>query len=244
MKTLDSYDGRLPLYERLREDLTARIAAQQWRPGDPIPTESELVKQYDVSVGTVRKTIDIMVAEGLIERFQGRGTFVRRAKFDSSLFRFFRYQNGSGERRIPESRILRCDVAKAPAAVASSLELAVGAKTIRLSRLRLFDSKPILAEEIWLPYDRFSPLVGLNEQEFGDLLYPTYEEKCGQVVASAEETLTADIADSDIARLLQLKRGAPIITIERLARGYDRSPLEWRSSRGPANQFRYQVEIR
>src|SRR3712207_3053435 len=100
------HDDRLPLYQRLHDELSARIAAQQWRPGEAIPTESELVRQFSASVGTVRKAIDMLVAEGVLERFQGRGTFVRRARFDSSLFRFFRLQKESGERQVPEGRIL------------------------------------------------------------------------------------------------------------------------------------------
>src|SRR5579864_7718498 len=105
-----SHDQRLPLYQRLRDEPAARIADQPCRPGEAIPTEAELVKQFAASIGTVRKAIDMLVAEGRLERFQGKGTFVRRARFDSSLFRFFRFQNEAGERRIPEGRILRREV--------------------------------------------------------------------------------------------------------------------------------------
>ena len=96
-----SHDQRLPLYQRLHDELAARIADQHWRAGDAIPTETELVKQFEASIGTVRKAIDMLVAEGMLERFQGKGTFVRRARFDSSLFRFFRFQSEAGERRFP-----------------------------------------------------------------------------------------------------------------------------------------------
>ncbi|RYP57051.1 hypothetical protein DL771_011514 [Monosporascus sp. 5C6A] len=67
-------DLRLPRYQQLRDDLAAQIAQQHWRPGDAIPTEAELAKTYNVAVGTVRKAVDVLVAEGLLERFQGRGT--------------------------------------------------------------------------------------------------------------------------------------------------------------------------
>lgn len=244
MNFSSKHDERLPLYQRLRDELSERIASQQWRPGEAIPTEAELVKQFSASIGTVRKAIDMLVAEGTLERFQGRGTFVRRARFDSSLFRFFRFQKDSGERQVPEGRILRREVVEAPSAVASALRIPPGAEVIHLSRLRVLDGTPLLAESIWLPRDKFENLLDIDTSEFGDLLYPLYEERCGQVIASAEEDLTAEAVDDVHARLLQLPRGAPVIVVERLALGYDRHPLEWRRSRGPADKFRYHVEIR
>lgn len=125
---------------RLRDDLAARINRNEWRPGEPIPPEAELAAHYGVAIGTVRKAIDQLVADAVLERQQGRGTFVRRARFNSSLFRFFRFQSESGERRVPKSR----------SAVASALRIPVGEPVISLSRLRLIDDVPLLAEEIWL----------------------------------------------------------------------------------------------
>lgn len=224
--------------------MAAKIARREWRPAEPIATEQELAKTYAIAVGTVRKAVDLLVAEGLLERFQGRGTFVKRASFDGSLFRFFRFQNSAGERQIPVSRILRREVVAAPHAVAEPLSLREGAKAIHMSRLRSIDGMPILAEEIWLPYDKFKSFLAVETGEIGDLLYPEYETHCGQVVASASETLTVETVDRTCARLLGLKSGTPVVLIERLAYSYDRQPLEWRRSRGPATHFRYHVEIR
>jgi len=237
-------DDRLPRYQRLRDEMVALVAARHWRPGEAIPTEQALAKSYDVAVGTVRKAVDLLVAEGLLERFQGRGTFVRRASFDSSLFRFFRFQTRQGERRIPESRILRREVVEAPSAVAATLQIPNGAKVIQMSRLRLIDGMPMLVEEIWLPFDRFAAFAQLELTEIGDLLYPVYEAQCNQVIASATETLTVEAIGPLHARLLRIEPGTPAVVIERLAYGYDRQPLEWRRSRGPASEFIYQAEIR
>jgi GntR family transcriptional regulator len=237
-------DDRLPRYQRLRDEMVALVAARHWRPGEAIPTEQALAKSYDVAVGTVRKAVDLLVAEGLLERFQGRGTFVRRASFDSSLFRFFRFQTRQGERRIPESRILRREIVEAPSAVAATLQIPNGAKVIQMSRLRLIDGMPMLAEEIWLPFDRFAAFAQLELTEIGDLLYPVYEAQCNQVIASATETLTVEAIGPLHARLLRIEPGTPAVVIERLAYGYDRQPLEWRRSRGPASEFIYQAEIR
>lgn len=240
----NAIDNRLPRYQQLRDDLAARITRQEWRPGDPIPTEAELAKTYGVAIGTVRKAIDQLVGDGVLDRHQGRGTFVRRARFNSSLFRFFRFQSQHGERRIPESRILRRTTRPAPAAIASKLQVSVGEQMIFLTRLRLINQTPLLAEEIWLQKSRFADVLTIATSEFGDLLYPLYEELCGQVVISAEETLTVESSAPLQARLLSLQPGAPLIVIERTAFDLERHPIEWRRSRGPADSFRYHVEIR
>lgn len=237
-------DLRLPLYQRLRDDLAAGIAARRWRPGDLIPSEAELAGRHGLSVGTVRKAIEQLVAEGLLERRQGRGTFVRRARFDSSLFRFFRFQSETGERVVPKARILRRTALPAPSAVASALRLREGEPVVNLSRLRLIDGEPLLAEEIWLEAARFAAVLEVGTGELGDLLYPFYEDRCAQMVATADEVLTVEAANRLQARLLGRAPGAPLIVVERTAFDPERRPIEWRRSRGPADRFRYHAEIR
>jgi GntR family transcriptional regulator len=237
-------DERLPRYQRLRDDLAYQVSANRWRPGEAIPTETALAAEHAVSVGTVRKAIDALVAEGVLERQQGRGTFVRRPQFQSSLFRFFRFEGVNGERRVPESRILGIDALAAPSAVSQALIVPAGAPVIRMVRLRLLDGTPVLAEEIWLPKGPFEPLLGTDLDRQGALLYPIYEALCGQVVASAHETLTAEAVSAVHARLLQIEPASPVVVIERLAHDYAGKPLEWRRSRGHASHFRYSVDIR
>jgi GntR family transcriptional regulator len=239
-----SSDVRLPLYQRLRDQLAEQIANNRWRPGEAIPTEAALSSEYCLSTGTVRKAIDMLVSENILERQQGRGTFIRRPQFQSSLFRFIRFQSASGERQVPESRILSIEPVAAPSTVAQALGLPLEAPVIRLIRLRLIGAQPLLAEEIWLPRVQFQTLLEIDLTKQGPLLYPIYEEFCGQVVAYAEESLTAEAVSDVHARLLQVPANSPVVVIERLARNYAGQPLEWRRSRGHAEHFRYSVDIR
>jgi GntR family transcriptional regulator len=140
--------------------------------------------------------------------------------------------------------MLMREVTEAPSAVSQTLQIEPAARVIHMSRLRLIDDMPMLAEEIWLPYKPFAAFATLDTDEIGDLLYPVYEAHCNQVIASASETLTVETVDMMHARLLRIEPGTPVVVIERLAYGYDRRPLEWRRSRGPASEFLYQVEIR
>lgn len=237
------YDERLPLYQRLREEMLAKIAAGEWTPGAPIPTEAELTRQYGVAIGTVRKAVDTLVSEGLLLRSQGRGTFVRRPNFDASLARFFRQVNASGGREIPASRILAKALQTPSQPVASALELQDGEQVIHMERLRMVEGRTLFHEDIWLPAQRFGALLEIDSERFGELLYPFYEKQCGQCIASAKETLTVGAADHAMAQSLSIEEGAPMVIIERTALGYDRRPLEYRLSRAAADGFRYQIDI-
>ena len=237
-------DQRLPRYQRLRDLIAAEIAAQRWRPGEAIPTEAELAAAHGVAVGTVRKAIDVLVADGLVERSQGRGMFVRRPNFDNSLFRFLRQHDPDGGRVVPDSRILSRQRVEAPPEVSERLRLAAEAQVISLERLRLIKDKAMLSEHIWLPHDCFAAMLTLEEAEIGPLLYPTYERVCSQVVASAEEILTVASVEEPDASRLGLAPGAAVVVIERLAFGYDGQPLEWRRTQAPAATFRYKIDIR
>ena len=238
-----SRDTRLPLYQRLRDEILDKITRGEWRPDEAIPTEQELTQLYGIATGTVRKAVEVLVSEGLLVRIQGKGTFVRRPSFDSSLFRFFRHLMVNGERRIPEARILARNLAQPPAAVTEKLKIGPKAQAIRLDRLRRIEDSVVLVEEIWLPQKPFAKLLKIGLDEFGNLLYPFYAEVCGQSIASARETLTVESADREAAKRLGIAEGKPIVVIERLALGYDQEPLEWRRSYGSAETFRYQIDI-
>lgn len=243
-QNLTDQDGRLPLYQRLRDDLSAKIAGQFWRPGEALPSEQVLASQYGVASGTIRKAIESLVQEGQLERRQGSGTFVRRPDFRSSLARFFRYASTESGHAMPEGRVQELHLVTPEPMVAQKLALPDKARAVFLDRLRLLDGAPLLAEEIWLPEDRFASLLEIPPTGFGDLLYPLYERHCGQVIARAHERLTAEPATTLVAGKLEIPVGSAVIVIERLAFGYDDTPLEWRRSRGPAARFEYEAEIR
>jgi len=241
---MNAPDHRLPLYQRLRDQFAQQIAQKSWQPDVAIPTEVELAARYGAAVGTVRKALDELVIEGMIERQQGRGSFVRRPNFEGSLFRFFRLHGPDGQRVVPEGRILDRRVLPAPPDVQSALGLEPAAEAICLQRLRLVTGAPVLLEEIWLPRSRFIALLRADDEAIGALLYPAYERLCGEIVARAQETMTIGTASEADMTWLGLRLGDPVVVIERLSFGYDNIPLEWRRTHGIATAFRYHIEIR
>jgi GntR family transcriptional regulator len=237
-------DDRLPRYQQLRDDLVSRIAAGEWAPEEAIATEAELGQFYNVSTGTVRKAIDLLVSDGVLTRTQGKGTFVRRPRFDSSLFRFFRFVSRDGQPVRPTARVLRREVVKPNEEIRNALGMKASEKAIHLSRVRMIEGQAVLSEEIWLPRARFEALAALPLDKFEDLLYPLYERLCKQMVASATEILRVEQATAETASLLGMKTGSPVILVHRVASDFAGTPFEWRSTRGAADTFQYQVEIR
>ncbi|MEY4213662.1 MAG: hypothetical protein RL458_1888, partial [Pseudomonadota bacterium] len=79
-----------PLYRQIKTLLTKRLRAGEWKPGEPIPSETELAARFRVSQGTVRKAIDELAADNLLVRRQGRGTFVASHLEVRTQFRFLR----------------------------------------------------------------------------------------------------------------------------------------------------------
>lgn len=240
---MNHMEDRRPIYRRLRDQIAAEIAQNTWRPGEAISTEAELAAKYHISVGSVRKAVDLLVLDGLIERVSGNGMFVRRPDFEHAFIRFTRVWGSAGDRRIPQSRIYKREALSGPPEVTSALHLADGAQVIRLLRLRIHEEAPIIHEEIWLDEARFAPVLTMKEDQ-PKLLYPIYETLCGEIVARAEEIITIEMANKTDVDLLGLRKGSSIVSVKRLSLGYDDKPIEWRYSRSSAAGFYYKIDIR
>lgn len=234
-------DARLPAYARLRDTLTARIAAGDWTPDQPIPSEARLAREFDVSVGTVRKAVDGLVSEGLLERRQGSGTFLRAPSFNATLFRFFPMRDSDGAPlSIPQSRMILRSVAKAPAEAAEALDTH---DVIKIVRLRSLSEVPVLFEEIYIPRARFAGFEDLPDAAFGPLLYPTYFEHFGVLVKRATDEVSFGRASDAVAQQLRIETGDPLAVIRRTAFDVEDRPVEWRIASGSAEGFRYRSEI-
>jgi len=237
-------DTRLPVYQRLKDEFAANIGQGRWSRHGPLPSETRLAEVHGVAVGTVRKAIECLVAEGVLERHQGKGTFVRRPDFGNALFRFFRLAGPDGRVLRPSARIFERRIEPADGGTAQALGIAPATPVIRLSRVRRIEEHPILVEDIAVEAARFAPLADLPTDQFGDLLYPLYDEACGEMVARATETIRFGAADQRVASALGAAAGTAVAVIERIAFGPDGRALEWRRSHGLAARFSYTIELR
>lgn len=237
-------DKRLPLYAQLRDALAAQIASLAWPAGSMIPPEHELAKQFGVSVHTLRRAVQQLVEEGLLDRRQGSGTFVCRPSFDGSLFRWFNFADATGApKTVPESRLLSRTVRPVPLHVARELGVAPDSEVIHVLRLRLWSGEPMVVEELYLPYPKCAAFLTADEHEIGPLLYPVYERLLGEVVASVVDEVSIGYANDEVARLLDIEPGDPVAQVDRATRRADGTSIEWRRAYGRADRFRYRVTL-
>lgn len=227
-------------YARIAQTLRDQVLRGDWVPGAALPAEQQLADSQGVALGTVRQALQLLVAEGLIERIHGRGTFVRAGLAGASMLRFFRFGQGLAA-AVPQSTILRRRRSLAPAGLAASLGLPVGAPVLALLRLRSLGGVPCLLEHIRLPLPDFEALAGGATADWGDQLYPTYAQRCGRTVHRAVDQIGFAPLAAGPATALGLPIGHPAAVVTRQAFDLAGRCLEHRITRGDALAFNYSV---
>lgn len=230
-------------YGWLAAMLRAHITQGEWAPGSALPAETTLARLHGVALGTIRQAIALLVTEGLLERQQGRGTFVRAGLGGASMLRFFRFRQGTDLAEVPTSRIVRRRMAKADTQTAEALGLTTGAPVLALLRLRSLGGEPCLLEQLWLPLPRFQPLAESDPAAWDDLLYPMYQRLCRVTVMRAADTLGFATLNASQARQLRLAPGHPCVQVQRQAFDLTGHCVELRTTWGDANAFRYTLNI-
>ncbi len=232
-----------PLYKEIKRELMAALTAGEWKPGEAIPAERRLSERYGISIGTVRKAIDELVAENILIRQQGRGTFVASHTRDRLLFYFFHIVPQAGDKSYPDVEFVRFMRGKADREMAEHFDIAVGEPVFRArNRLRLA-GVPVMIDDITVPAARFP---GLSLAQFRDrpsTIYNLYQEAFGISVVSTSERLRATLADAEFATLLSITPGAPLLQIRRLARTYNDVTVEYRVSQVNTQHHEYWAEI-
>jgi GntR family transcriptional regulator len=217
-----------PLYEQIKTLLTQSLVVGEWRPGELIPSEFDLAERYQVSQGTVRKAVDSLADENILIRRQGKGTFVASHEVEVIKRRFLRLTSVDGKKELLQSELISCTKSKADAKVADLLSVKVNTGVIEIKRLLTFSGRPLIYDHIVVPAKSFKGLNGTRVIERNGSMYSMYESQFGVRMIRAEERLKAVAASKDVAVVLGLKVGFPLLSIERVSFTYGDKPMEWR----------------
>jgi GntR family transcriptional regulator len=228
-------------YAAIAAALRARVVAGEWAPGTALPAEQLLAVEHGVALSTMRRALDLLAQQGLLERVHGRGTFVRQTLGGASMLRFFRFGGGTGE--VPASRIVSRKEMAARGEVALRLGLAPGERVLRLLRVRSLGDAPCLLEEIWLPLPLFAPLAEGDPADWADLFYPMYAERCGVFIHRAADEIGFGTFSAAQAAHLSLPPGHPCAQVVRRAFDLAGRCVETRTTYGDAYAFHYAVNI-
>jgi GntR family transcriptional regulator len=219
-----------PLYKEVKIRITRGLAAGEWKPGAAIPSETRLAKQFNVSIGTIRKAIDELVAEKILLRQQGRGTFVATHTDDRTLFYFFHIVGKDGGRELPVTELLSFRRGRAEAGEDTRLGIPRGGRVLRVENLLKLGGRPVILDEIVVPAVLFPDL---DQDIFGGrtgTIYGLYQARYGINVIRISERLSAANASPEVAALLNMNPGVPALVIKRVAYTYDDTPVEYRVS--------------
>jgi GntR family transcriptional regulator len=213
--------GQMIAPDRSRQGVHKHVQVREYvrgliqgaEPGSPAPSERELVQHFGVARMTVRQALDALVAEGLLERVPGRGTFVARAKIDVQV-RLSSYTEEMARRGMsPDARTLLARIESAGPGVARALEIEEGDKVVHWQRLRLADGSPMCIEDAYLAD---STLPKFLEQPLPDSLYAELSRR-HLLPTWGEDSVDAALARADEAELLGIHEGDPVLRIARRA---------------------------
>jgi GntR family transcriptional regulator len=216
-----------PLYEQIRQLIVAALAAGEWRPGEALPSEAALAERFHASPGTVRRALDELTAAHVVERRQGRGTFVATHTAPRDAYRFLRLVADDGASGFTRE-LLHCRRARATAETARALHLRTAEPVIEVRRLLLRRGKPVVLDDLWLPERHFDGLSAELINAYPGTLYALFEARFGVHMVRAEEKLRAVAARADAAALLKVGAGEPLLSVERVAYTYGDRPVELR----------------
>ncbi len=217
-----------PLYQQIKALMTASLQQGEWRPGEAIPSETDLAARFKVSQGTVRKAIDELAADNLLVRRQGKGTFVATHAEEKVQFRFLRLTPDSAEPGGLERRFIDCRRQRPPPDLARALHLRPNDAAVQVRRVLSFRGTPVVLDDIWLPAALFKGLTAERLSEYQGPMYGLFESEFGVRMIRAEEKIRAVAADAASAALLALPPGAALLSVERLSMTYGDKPVELR----------------
>jgi GntR family transcriptional regulator len=231
----------LSLYLQVKAVLVKRIQEKVWAPNSLIPTEQELMKEFNVSRTTIRQSISLLVQDGLLEKKQGKGTIVKPHQLVGSLGILKGFAEEVTEKGfIPESKLLRVHFSPDYGYEKSLLQVKDQDKVLVIERIRLANKIPIALERSFWP----APIgkILMKEDLEGAKFYEILERNQIEI-KSAKEKISAVNAAIEEADLLGIRGGEAMIKMERLSFGSNNQPIEFTTTKFCSDKYHYNIEL-
>lgn len=237
-------DGRLPtpLYHQVYLVLRDKILSTDYEVDTILPSEQETARRFGVSRITARRALDELATSGLVIRQRGRGTRVTyrppsppvRAGVEGLL------ENLLAMGLKTEVSVLEYDYVDASEGTARALQCEIGQRVQRAVRVRHLEGKPFshlttfVPEEIGRSYSR---------EDLASKPLLTLLERCGVVVSGAEQTISATLADTNVAPILGVEVGSPLLKIDRIVCDQEDSPVEYITGLYRPDLYNYRMTL-
>jgi len=233
----------VPLYHQIFVLLRNRIYSGEISPGALIPGEQDLCNEFGVSRITAKRALNELADAGLVVRERGKGTRVVKRPPPPAVTASIEgwLENISLMGIATEARVLEFGYVLASDDIAHALEMQAGQDVQRAVRVRMLDGKPMSYLVTYVPSDigRQYDREDLNTRPLLHLL-----ERAGVEVASARQTISATVADAQIASALSVHAGAPLIEVRRVVRDANERPVEYLRVLYRPDLYRFEMSMR
>jgi DNA-binding GntR family transcriptional regulator len=229
----------VPLYFQISQQLERAIDSGRLPPGSRLDNEIELADRLSVSRPTLRKAIERLVDQGLVVRRRGLGTIVvpRRVRRPVALSSLHDDLAAGGRR--PSTQVLSVHAEPATAHIAGVLALEEGSLVTAVERLRFAEGEPLALMHNHLP----AGLVPLTEQSLTDHGLYQLLRNHGITPQLADQTIGARQVTGGEARLLQLPRGATVLTMHRTTYDATGRPVEYGAHSYVADRYTFEISL-
>ncbi|MBX3635751.1 MAG: GntR family transcriptional regulator [Rubrivivax sp.] len=236
--------ARLPLPKYHQVYLVLREQLQEGRFADGLPGELALAGQFGVARVTVRKALEQLAGEGLIERAPGRGTTPRPRTAET--------QRSGGARLTgllenivnvglrTSVKVLACATVPAGAEVAAALQIAPGTPVQQARRVRSTGLGPLSLITTHVPA---ALARGFGARELARKPLLVLLEESGVHIGSAVQTISAQLADAPTARHLDVPVGSALLAVTRLVRDGDERPVQWLHGLYRPDRYQYSMQL-
>lgn len=231
----------IPLYYQLVELIKDQIRLAELKPGGQLPSERELSEQAGISRMTARQAIAYLVREGVLEVRPGIGTFVAEPKLAHDVLHLLGFTEEMMRHGEPAtSRVLMQELLAPPPHVVTALQLNAEGLAVKIVRLRLSGSTPLLLETSFVPADLCPGLA--QEDLAAKSLYALLEQQYGLRLERTRQTLEATITNEYESHLFGIAVGTPMILLEGVTYGERERPVEYFKAVYRGDRFKFELE--
>jgi GntR family transcriptional regulator len=232
----------IPFYFQLTGFLTREIERGRWKVGERLPSEPAMCEQFGVSRTTVRQALHALQSQGLVRREKGRGTFVAQPRTGAWLLQSAHgfYEEAERGGHAVRSRVRGRDLEPLPEWASAALHLEHGAEGVTVERLRWMDDRLVMFVVSHFPASVEALLDADLEHSS---LYRVLEERLGLVVSGGRRIVEATRADRELAELLEVEAGAPLLYVEAVSWDERLEPFECYRAWHRADRTKIEVHV-
>ncbi len=230
-----------PAYVQLVNILRHNVASGALRPGDQLPSESQLCARYGVSPMTVRRAINLLADQGVVTAEQGRGTFVKPVAMGAATFQLAELQSLFNDQEHTTVHLLEARIVTADERVARKLAISVGQRTIYIRRLLRTDGVPAFYHREYLVYDATRPVVE-SEMEV-TALQRLFSGSGETILKRGDLRIEATILTDEEACLLEAPQPMAAFCLEHLFYDFEECPISWGWFIGRADRLHFTAHV-